>query len=145
MAPPPALQRYADDAVNGKYKDVDKLWSRILEKAPALAAWLRKAKTTGNLDSQRAEEVKSVHRGSRKAAPSNNRGHRDNNPAKGNAAAQPKGVPQLTDLQLLDEDTHLVDEDGAALEIFDIEQLTVNSKATPSDRPIRSARPFGST
>ena len=77
MTIPLSLQRYANDTVNGTYKELNKLWAACHSKDPELAKELQKLPATGRLDGRIRDALRRVHDSLRKgAANSNNRGHR---------------------------------------------------------------------
>jgi hypothetical protein len=47
MSVPPAFGRYCDDLVNGNYRDKERLWKRVLDAGPQLAAQFRAHSATG--------------------------------------------------------------------------------------------------
>ena len=122
MTIPLALQRYANDAVKGIYKETNKLWAACLAKDPELAKEFQKMLTAGRLDGRVCDALRRIHDSLRKgAANSNNRGHRTVTTGKVVRPARTGPQPPLSELRLLDVDSLLVDENGNPLPVYDAE------------------------
>ena len=100
MTIPLSLQRYANDTVNGTYKELNKLRAACQAKDPELAKEFNKLTANGRLDGRIRDALRRVHDSLRKGAQnSNNRGHRSApagkaaRPAKTTWAASTIGAP----------------------------------------------------
>ena len=104
MSYPVAFGRYCDDMVGGSYRDKDRMWRRVGDTEPQMAASYKSHATNGKLRSDLQSKLKDVHRSLRKSGA--NRGHRDGaatakTPVRGSPPAA-GGVPQLEEMILVD-------------------------------------------
>ena len=134
MAAPSALQRYANDVVNGTYNETSKLWAACQSKNADLAAEIKKLPTAGRLDRRILDAIRRVHDTLRKsAANGNNRGHRTApkavRPREQLKAVRPRvsASPPFSELRLLDVDSIIVDESGNLAPRFVADQMSCDS------------------
>lgn len=127
MDVPAVLQRYANDVVKGKYRDIVKLWTALQKFDKSAATKLRKLGAAGPLDKDMLAAVSAAHTHTRKGGP--NRGHRDLSakPAPRVTSTQSRrGEASLNDMTLVDDDVFYLSEDELA-QVYELDDLRAHT------------------